>query len=70
MIRERNRELGLATIGLGLLLLLGLRAWTSPLTRTATGEGAPGLLEFLLIPLFLAVVAVGIGLALWEPEPS
>jgi len=70
MLRERNRELGLATIAVGFVLLLGLRAWTSPLTRNATGGGPPGLLEFLLIPVFLIVVAAGVVLALWEPDTT
>lgn len=70
MLRERNRQLGVATVLFGVLLLLGLRAWTSPLTREATGGGEPGLLEFLLIPLFLFVVGIGTALFLWEPEAT
>lgn len=70
MLREHNRQLGVATVILGVFLLLGLRAWTSPLTREATGSGAPGLLEFLLIPLFLLVVGTGTALFLWEPEAT
>lgn len=70
MLRERNRQLGVATVLLGVLLLLSLRAWTSPLTRDATGSGEPGLVEFLLIPLFLIVVGAGTALFLWEPEAA
>lgn len=68
MLRERNRELGVLTVLAGVVLLLGLRVWTSPLTRTATGADAPGLWEFLLIPVFFVVVAAGVGLFLWESE--
>lgn len=68
MIRERNRELGLLTGVLGLLLLLSLRLWTSPLTRSVTGRSGVGLLEFLLIPAFFALVGIGTLLFLWEPD--
>lgn len=68
MLRERNRELGVVIILGGILLLLALRIWTSPLTREASGGGPPGLTEFLLIPAFLLVVGVGTALFLWEPD--
>lgn len=67
MLREYNRQLGLVVIVLGAVSLLGLRFWTSPLTRSATQEGPPGLFEFLLIPAFFIVVGVGVALVLWEP---
>lgn len=68
MIRERNRTIGLAVILGGFLLLLGLRWWTSPLTQQATGMTTVNLSSFLLIPVFLVCVAVGISLFLWEPD--
>lgn len=70
MIRERNRELGAVTVLAGLVLLIGLRLWTSPIVRGITGRGEVSVLEFLLIPAFFIVVAIGISLVLWEPEPS
>lgn len=70
MIRERNRELGVLTVVAGLLLLLSLRLWTSPITRGITGRGEIGVFEFLLIPTFFVVVGIGILLFLWEPEPD
>lgn len=70
MLRERNKELGILVILGGIALLLSLRMWTSPLTRQATGNGSPGLFEFLMIPLFLIVVGIGTALFLWEPDSS
>lgn len=70
MIRERNRELGVLVGILGILLLLSLRFWTSPITRNITGRGEIGVIEFLLIPVFFAVVGLGVLLFLWEPEPG
>lgn len=70
MIRERNRELGAVTVLAGLVLLIGLRLWTSPIVRGITGRGEVSVLEFLLIPAFFVVVAIGVSLFLWEPEPS
>jgi len=68
MLRERNRELGVLTVVLGVVLLLTLRLWTSPIARGIVGRNTGGLLEFLLIPVFLVVVAIGITLFLWEPN--
>lgn len=70
MIRERNRELGVLTVVCGLLLLLSLRVWTSPITRGITGRNEVDVFEFLLIPAFFIVVGIGILLFLWEPEPG
>jgi len=70
MIRERNRKVGAVTVLTGLVLLIGLRIWTSPLLRGATGREEVGVLEFLLIPAFFLVVAIGVSLFLWDPEPN
>jgi len=70
MIRERNRKVGAVTVLAGLVLLIGLRLWTSPIVRGITGRGEVGVLEFLLIPAFFLVVAIGISLFLWEPEAN
>jgi len=69
MIRERNRELGVLTVLCGLVLLLSLRLWTSPIAMGITGRSGVGVFEFLLIPVFFVVVGIGILLFLWEPEP-
>lgn len=70
MIRERNRELGVLTVVSGLVLLIGLRLWTSPIVGGITGRSEIGVLEFLLIPAFFLIVGVGVSLFLWEPERS
>jgi|GEM_PF-1769204 len=67
-VRRRSTRYGILTAAAGLVLLVGLRVWASPIIRTATGRGSNGLLEFLLIPVFLGVVLVGVLLFLWEPD--
>jgi hypothetical protein len=67
-VRDNSTRYGIATVAAGVVLLIGLRLWASPLTRQITDRGANGLLEFLLIPTFLLVVGLGILLFLWEPE--
>lgn len=69
-VRERSTAVGAALIGLGVLLLLALRFWASPLARYTTGREPPGLVAFLGVGLFLVVVGTGITLFLWEPPPE
>lgn len=66
-LRERSTATGVALIGLGVLLLLALRFWASPLARYTTGRDPPGLVAFLGVGVFLVVVGTGIALFLWEP---
>lgn len=67
-IRDNSTRYGFLTIAMGVVLLLLLRWWASPLIRRMTGRGENGLVEFLLIPLFFLVVTAGIALFLWEPD--
>lgn len=67
VLRENNRRLGVLVIAGGVVLLLGLRFWASPVGRRITGRSGITVVEFLGIPLFLLVVSVGIALLLWEP---
>lgn len=67
-VRDNSTKYGILTVLAGVVLLVGLRLWTSPIARRMTGRSANGLVEFLLIPVFLAVVAVGVLLFLWEPD--
>lgn len=69
-IRDQSTKYGLFTIGIGVILLIGLRVWTSPIARRITGRSEITIIEFLLIPLFLVVVGTGVLLFLWEPEPG
>jgi len=67
-VREHSTRYGVGTVVLGMVCLIALRVWASPIARTAMGRGRNGLLEFLLIPVFLGVVGLGILLFLWEPD--
>lgn len=67
-IVERSTASGAVLIGVGVLLLLALRFWASPIARRIIGRAPPGFADFIGIFLFFVVVSVGIGLFLWEPE--
>lgn len=68
VLRDKNREIGLALTVVGVVLLLTLRWWTSPVLRRVTGREDVGAVAFLLIPVFFIPILVGIALLLWEPE--
>lgn len=67
-LRDNNRKIGLALTVLGVVLLLTLRWWTSPVLRRIMGREDIGAVAFLMIFVFFVPVAVGIALLLWEPE--
>lgn len=67
-VRARPRRYGTAIALLGFVLLVALRLWTSPVGRTVTGRDGISVVAFLGIPVFLGLLAAGIGLALLEPE--
>lgn len=67
-LRDKNRKIGLALTVLGVVLLLTLRWWTSPVLRRITGREEIGAVAFLLILVFFIPIGVGIALMLWEPE--
>lgn len=67
-IRENSTKYGVGAIITGLVLLIGLRLWVSPIIRRVSGRGGISMFEFLLIPVFLGLVAIGVLLFLWEPE--
>lgn len=67
-IVDRSTTSGIVLIALGVVLLLTLRFWASPLARSITGREPAGYVDFLGIPLFFVVVGAGIALFLWEPE--
>ena len=67
-VRDNSTKYGFTVAVVGFVLLLLLRVWASPIARAVTGRSSNGLLEFLLIPVFLGIVGVGILLFLWEPE--
>lgn len=63
-----NRRLGVAVAVVGLLLLLTLRLWASPVAMTVTGRPRVSVVSFLAIPLFLLVIGAGIVVFLWGDE--
>lgn len=63
-----NRRLGVAVAVIGLLLLLTLRLWASPVAMTVTGRPEVSVVSFLAIPLFLLVIGAGIVVFLWGDE--
>lgn len=67
-VRNNSTKAGLLVVLGGLVLLLGLRLWASPIARRIVGQDTVGVVEFLLIPVFLLVVTAGILLFLWEPD--
>lgn len=69
-IRNHSTRYGALTVVAGVVLLVALRVWASPLGRRITDRSGNGLLEFLSIPLFFLVVAAGIALFLWEPDAA
>ena len=64
MEHDRKTVAGLGAIVAGVVLLLVLRIWTSPVARTVTGRDSISVVSFLGIPLLLGLVALGIGLLL------
>ena len=65
---DTNQRLGIGLIVGGFVLLVLLRFVTSPIGREVTGYSAIGLGEFLLIPVFLLVVGLGIVVLIWGGE--
>ena len=63
-----NRRLGVAIAVVGVLLLLTLRLWASPVAMTVTGRPRVSVLAFLAIPLFLVVIGAGVAVFLWGDE--
>jgi len=63
-----NRRLGVGVAAIGLILLLTLRLWASPLIVTITGRPRVSVVAFLAIPLFLLVIGAGIVIFLWGEE--
>lgn len=67
-IKNRSTKTGVVFMAGGVILLLALRFLANPLTREITGGPPPGLLAFLGIPVFFALIALGMALFFWEPD--
>jgi hypothetical protein len=63
-----HRRLGAGIAAVGLVLLLTLRLWASPVAMTITGRPRVGVALFLAIPLFLLVIGAGVVVFLWGEE--
>lgn len=63
-----NRRLGVAVAAIGLVLLLTLRVWASPIIMTITDRPRVSVLSFLAIPVLLVVIGAGIIIFLWGEE--
>lgn len=63
-----HRRLGVGLALTGLLLLLTLRVWASPIASTIMGRPRAGVVAFLGIPVFLLVVGAGIAVFLWGEQ--
>lgn len=63
-----HRRLGVGVAVVGLVLLMTLRLWASPVALTITGRSGVSLVAFLGIPVLLLVVGAGIVIALWGEQ--
>lgn len=61
-IKSRSTKTGVVLMAGGVVLLLALRFLANPLARGITGREPAGLLAFLGIPVFLALIALGMAL--------
>ena len=67
VLKERSTAVGAGAVVTGVILLVGLRFWTSPIAIEGTGRTGISPVEFAGIPLLLALVAIGIMLFVWRP---
>ena len=63
-----SRRLGLIVAALGVLFLLALRVWTSPIALAVTGREHASTVTFLAMPVGLLVVGLGIAIAVWGED--
>ena len=62
------RRTGVVVAAVGVLLLLTLRVWASPVALAITGREHASTLTFLAMPVGLLVVGLGIAIAVWGEE--
>lgn len=63
-----HRRLGVGLTVVGVVLLLTLRIWASPIVLIITDRAGVSVVAFLLIPVLLLVVGAGVVIALWGGE--
>lgn len=61
-------RLGIVAVIVGVVALLSLRVWASPVADAVTGRTRVSIVAFLAIPLALLLIGVGIVLFVWGPE--
>lgn len=67
-VRSNPTRVGIALVLVGILSLVTLRFWASPIASRILGRESVGVVAFLGIPLFLLLVGAGIVLFVWGPE--
>lgn len=67
-MRVDHRRLGVGVAVVGVVLLLTLRVWASPISLIITGRSGVSVVAFLLIPVLLLVVGAGVAIALWGEQ--
>ena len=68
--RINSSVLGVTLVVVGVVALLTLRFWASPVVGELVGRERVGVVAFLGIPLFLLLVGVGIALFVWGPDAT
>lgn len=63
-----HRRTGVGIAIAGVISLLTLRIWSSPIALEVTGRSRSGAIAFLAIPGLLLVIGAGIVIALWGDE--
>lgn len=63
-----NQRLGVAVAGIGLVLLLTLRLWASPVAMAVTDRRQVGVVAFIGVPILLLVIGAGVVVFLWGEE--
>lgn len=63
-----NKRLGVVVAAVGLILLLTLRLWASPVAMIVTDRPRVSVIAFLAIPFFLLVIGAGVVIFLWGEE--
>lgn len=68
--RVNSSTLGVALVVVGVVSLLTLRFWASPVVGQLVGRERLSVVAFLGIPLFLLLVGAGIVLFVWGPDAT
>ena len=67
-VRTAPTRFGIGRVLVGVLSLLTLRFWASPIASRVLGRDSVSVVAFLGIPFFLLLIGAGIVLFVWGPE--